>query len=280
VSGRLLRAVPLAALLLGLLALVALASRAGHERSSLPSVPGPPPEVLDYGLTVAIALAAIGLVLGLRQLRLPKARPLRSRWQVIGPILASAVVITLGVLIARRLHVLHHGGGAGAGGGSRHLAPSPAVSHERSVSFHWPVAVGLFVALAVAVVLYLLLRRTSLLSPRAPDETPSAPLSEAFDESLDDLRSEPDPRKAVIAAYARAERTLERHGLPRRPSEAPLEYLSRVLLELRVRAGAVLELTDLFERAKFSPHRIDESMRQEAIAALVAVRDDLAGAAA
>jgi hypothetical protein len=81
VNGRLLRAVPLAALLLGLLGLVALASRAGHERSSLPSVPGPPPEVLDYGLTVAIALAAVGLLVGLRRLRLPRPRPVLSRWQ-------------------------------------------------------------------------------------------------------------------------------------------------------------------------------------------------------
>jgi uncharacterized protein DUF4129 len=280
VNGRLLRAVPLAALLLGLLALVALASRAGHERSSLPSVPGPPPEVLDYGLTVAIALAAIGLVLGLRRLRLPKARPMRSGWQVLGPLLASAAAVTLGVLIARRLHIVHHGGGGDAGGGSKHLPAAAAVARERSVSFHWPVAVGVFAALAIALVLFLVLQRTALRPPPAPDVSPSGPLSEAFDESLDDLRFEPDPRKAVIAAYARAERDLERHGLPRRPSEAPLEYLSRVLLELRVRAGAVLELTDLFERAKFSTHRVDESMRQEAIAALVAVRDDLAGAAA
>src|SRR5262249_40999955 len=151
-------------------------------------------------------------------------------------LLVSAAVITLGVLIARRLHVVHHGDGADADGGSRHLAPPPAVPHERSVSFHWPVAVGVVAALAVGVGLYLVLQRTALRAVHAPDESPSAPLSEAFDESLDDLRSEPDPRKAVIAAYARAERTLERHGLPRRPSEAPLEYLSRVLLELRVRA--------------------------------------------
>jgi hypothetical protein len=84
----------------------------------------------------------------------------------------------------------------------------------------------------------------------------------------------------VIAAYARAERILGAHGLPRRPFEAPLEYLSRVLLELRVRAGAALELTELFERAKFSPHRVDETMKDEAIEALAAVRDDLRAAAA
>ena len=56
----------------------------------------------------------------------------------------------------------------------------------------------------------------------------------AVDESLDDLRAEPDPRRAVIAAYARLERVLAAHGLPRKPAEAPLEYLGRMLAELSV----------------------------------------------
>jgi hypothetical protein len=42
-----------------------------------------------------------------------------------------------------------------------------------------------------------------------------------------------------------------------------------------VRASAVLALTELFERARFSLHTIDETMKDEAIDALAAVRDDL-----
>ena len=37
-----------------------------------------------------------------------------------------------------------------------------------------------------------------------------------LDETLDDLRNEADPRKAVIAAYARMEKILAGHGLGRR----------------------------------------------------------------
>jgi hypothetical protein len=40
----------------------------------------------------------------------------------------------------------------------------------------------------------------------------------------------------------------------------------------------VRRLTDLFERAKFSHHTIDRAMRDEAVAALRAVRADLAAA--
>jgi hypothetical protein len=80
----------------------------------------------------------------------------------------------------------------------------------------------------------------------------------------------------VIAAYAQMERTLARHGLRRRPAEAPLEYLARVLRGLEVRESAVATLTALFEYAKFSPHEIDAAMKEEAIGALAAMRADLA----
>ena len=108
----------------------------------------------------------------------------------------------------------------------------------------------------------------------------AAELSAVLDESLDDLLAERDPRRAVIAAYARMERTLARAGLPRSVAEAPLEYLGRVLRELlHTSAEAVSKLTSLFERAKFSPHEIDRGMKDEAIDALVAVRDELRAAA-
>jgi hypothetical protein len=37
----------------------------------------------------------------------------------------------------------------------------------------------------------------------------------------------------------------------------------------------VRRLTSLFNEAKFSPHAIDEMMREEAIAALAEIREDL-----
>src|SRR5919201_1406782 len=63
--------------------------------------------------------------------------------------------------------------------------------------------------------------------------------------------------------------------LHRNPAEAPFEYLARVLRGLDVRDSAVRTLTALFEYAKFSPHEIDEGMKDDAIGALVAMRSDL-----
>lgn len=108
----------------------------------------------------------------------------------------------------------------------------------------------------------------------------AAAVALAVDESLDDLRAEPDPRRAVIAAYARLERVLAAHGLPRRPAETPLEYLGRMLAEVSVSDRAARALTDLFERAKFSQHAVGAEMKEQAIDALETVRDDLLAARA
>jgi hypothetical protein len=108
----------------------------------------------------------------------------------------------------------------------------------------------------------------------------AAAVAQAVDESLDDLRAEPDPRRAVIAAYARLERVLAAHGLPRKPSEAPLEYLARMLTDLSVSDDAARALTELFERAKFSQHAVGSEMKEQAIDALETVRDDLLAAEA
>jgi hypothetical protein len=103
-------------------------------------------------------------------------------------------------------------------------------------------------------------------------------LALALDETLDDLRQERDPRRAVIAAYARMERVLASHGIPRRRFEAPNEYLARVLADLTRRSRAAERLTSLFERARFSPHEIPASMKDDAIAAVEALQAELAAA--
>jgi len=136
---------------------------------------------------------------------------------------------------------------------------------------------------------------------RRPPSTPAERLVELLDDTLDDLEGEPDPRRAVIAAWARMERGLAAAGLPRHPAEAPFEYATRVL-EAAVapsglpgplpthrgtppgfpgplRRSSVHRLTGLFERAKFSHHPVGEADREEAIAALRTVRRELADAA-
>ena len=95
------------------------------------------------------------------------------------------------------------------------------------------------------------------------------------DEALAALAMPSDPRAAVLVAYARMESAFAEAGLQRRPSEAPREYLNRIAHRLGVASDPPARLTALFERARFSAHPVDESMRREAVSALERIADDL-----
>jgi hypothetical protein len=132
------------------------------------------------------------------------------------------------------------------------------------------VFAGTLAALAATGIV--IMRRQPLPEPKA---ALAARLARIFDDTLDDLHAEQDPRRAVIAAYAQMERMLGYYGMERRPSEAPHEYVSRVLEQVVASGSSVRRLTRLYERARFSPHEIDPAMKAEAISAVEAVRDEL-----
>ncbi len=147
----------------------------------------------------------------------------------------------------------------------------PARTYEPGLS--WPVVVvlGLVVVAAIAYLVAARRGRTA----RDPRIELARDLAGAVDDALDDLRAEADLRAAIIAAYARLERVLAAAAIPRRPSETPDEYLARVLGDLSLTPEAIGRLTELFKQAKFSHHAVDSAMKENAIAALGQVRDEL-----
>jgi membrane protease YdiL (CAAX protease family) len=137
-----------------------------------------------------------------------------------------------------------------------------------------PVIVVVALALVAGIALLVMWRRQKAVE-HSPEARVAKELAAALDESLDDLRAEKDPRRAVIAAYARLERVLAAHRLPRRPSETPNELLARLLPDLGVESGSIRRLIDLYTWAKFSHHDVHADMKNEAIAALEQARDEL-----
>lgn len=97
-------------------------------------------------------------------------------------------------------------------------------------------------------------------------------LSEELAAASAALEQGSDPRSAVIACYERLAAILEGAGVARRASDAPFELIERALGDLDVPAASAERLTDLFEVARFSDRDVDESMRDEAVAALGAIR--------
>lgn len=267
--------------LTGLLIVVALAARGGHPSGNGHVVSRAVPATLQDSLVTLLAIAyvvAIATVLVLFFKRRPWQVPHESRWlRNYLTLLAFMLLATLFGYWAIRHGHFRHGDGKPSpvngqprpGERSGQLPPGAT----RPAHFQWPLALGLVGLVLVGGVLVYIRERRPPSPPRA--EGLEAELAHAVETTIDDLRRERDPRRAVIAAYANMERVLAAHGLARMPPEAPLEYLARVLRTLHVRESAVQSLTRLFEYAKFSEHDIDATMKEEAISALIVVRDDL-----
>jgi len=152
------------------------------------------------------------------------------------------------------------------------LPTEAETSYEPSVS--WLPIVVVAALLLAAVVAYVVAERRANRG-RGAGEALMEQLAAALDLTLDDLRAEADPRRAIIAAYARLERVLAANGIARRASQTSDEYLVSVLSSLELDSRAVERLTALFKRAKFSQHDVDTAMKEEAIGALEQVRDEL-----
>jgi hypothetical protein len=237
---------------------------------------------LDSLFTIVLVLgAALALVLLYTRVRMPR----RSRGKgssTYSGLLAFLLIFGLVMIGGRGLLLYHRQPANGGSDGAfpsqvQPVQPVQAEEADHAARIVWPLAVGLSTVIAAAIVVAVLVDRRR----RRPDDalTPEQlkELGDALDEAIDDLRRDPDPRRAVIAAYARMEQALTLYGFPRRQSEAPYEYLHRVARDLDAE-GPVAALTELFEIAKFSEHFVDETMRGRALDALTAVRQEVRAA--
>jgi hypothetical protein len=263
--------------LTALLAIVAVASRYREFRSGTSSSSPSPALVVDYLATLMViampigaALVILALVESRRQRALARRSSRRTSLVMLLGLAAFCLAVAFGAPRLREAGLVLQLPELSRAVGS---ASEDSPESERTAQFRWDAVIVLGSVLGgIAIAVVVTGRRRRHLAPGA---AAFEEVALALDESLDDLRRERDPRRAVIAAYARMEKALAVHGLPRHQAEAPLEYLARVLLDLHASEPAVRRLTDLFEKAKFSAHEIDGEMKQEAIAALEGLRDDL-----
>lgn len=272
--------------LLVLLGVVAAASRGHHTPGSRPGIREPPSGVGDYLFSILAVVVVTG-ALFLLYLWFSERDMLadqRRRRQGKGTYKALAILMFLGLVAVIVAH-FHFGFGGGLNK-LLHRRQSPSVGQrvkqladqkgkQRPPHFQWlPVLIttGAGTVLLGFIGARTLRRsRKELMAKHVLEQE----FAELIDDTLEDLRAEKDPRRAIIKAYARMERLFETYGVPRSPAEAPMEYLGRALLELRASGAALGRLTGLFQWAKFSSHDVDEGMREDAIAALTLVRDEL-----
>ncbi|HZS24533.1 MAG TPA: DUF4129 domain-containing protein [Gaiellaceae bacterium] len=272
------KVVPLALAVAALVALAAIASN-GKPLSGSGRGAGPSPTFFDYLATTLVLAAVVLLAVAVYVLLMRNVRtsaPQRGRWHIVSTLLGFAAAAALAVLLAhshfeRRLRSLEQGQPP-----ARQKPVHRGLHSQgsgRGARLRWD-EISVFLVLVAGTGVVLLARRRTRRPPRVWRF--DREVAQALDESIDDLRSDPDLRRAIISAYARMEGALGRAGIPRARSEAPFEYMTRALEALDASAASARRLTALFERAKFSQHEPEPEMRDEAIAALVAVRDELA----
>ena len=283
---RLARALLLAAaavVLVGLVAVSAGGYRIAGSNSSQTS-----PYAVDTIVSVVLALYLVGAIvvfaalfwagLDVRRAQKPAANRQRTFRMVVGAIVVAA---SLAFVAGRLHHFFFHPSKPPLTSAQQAIANARRAQGGSSTKRQPQVRLTPFLlvigAAGIAFAGLLLAERGR--GRRLPNESlPSEELAGVLDETLDDLLAETDPRRAVIAAYARMERAFAAHGVPRRQFEAPHEYLGRVLAEATGGGRGAARLTALFERARFSPHEVDLAMRNDAIEAIQALQAELATA--
>ncbi len=85
-----------------------------------------------------------------------------------------------------------------------------------------------------------------------------------------------EPREAIIACYAAMERELANSpDVVPRESDTPTEVLARAVEHRALHADNAIQLVELFEEARFSPHVMTEAHREAAVRVLRLVLDEL-----
>jgi hypothetical protein len=241
---------------------------------------------MNYVLSLSFAVAVVGIGIAIWALVTSRGEADLDARRKQAKLMTTLFVIALivGMVLGRQfVNLGSFGNRDGIGGGGR---PSTATTSTGAAAdepyqpdFQWlPVVILAGAGVATWIGFREAARRRKRRAATTDVELADE-LARVLDDTLDDLRAEPDPRRAVIAAYARTERALGGYGFPRRPFEAPLEYLDRIAAPLHERQPSarrlVFELTHLFERAKFSSHAVDAEMKDDAIRTLAALRDEL-----
>jgi hypothetical protein len=267
-----------------LLAVVAIAARGRPLGSRAGSGGALPFSFWDYVYTTIVIVVVPLFLAGLFAAAFIRrgSGKKRSSWQsLLRMLVFYACLLGVELLVVRYLHLhrpkpsdtvepdllksghrhAHHGRGGGS----------------NSLQFRWDeLAILLGFIVVVGVILGTKLYRAN--SQREPDQAAPEALAAALDESLDELGADGDLRQAIILAYARMEAALAAAGIRRRPAQTPLEFVEQALLSLDTSAAAVRRLTELYEWARFSHHEPEPSMRDDAVDALAAVRDELRAA--
>jgi Domain of unknown function (DUF4129) len=290
------------AVLLGIAA-VGLRSRGAFSAAGIPAAAGVAGHAADvvFGILEGlVALACVAVLVFLSRLRYRKRSPEDQRvepelsfpWWVRPLALLTALALlavpVVLIVFTSRDHPARSAAPAGrvpaagraaasAARGAAHGAAHPGAA---GTGLSWWLLAGMAIAGVAALVVAFAAWRRPRPEPAAPARpVPAEPaLAAAAAAGTAALRGPGDPRAGIIACYAAMEHSLAGAGAAPAVSDTPGEVLARASAGGLVRSAAASLLTELFRRARYSDHAIDEADRRAALAALDEIRADLDGA--
>jgi hypothetical protein len=258
-------------------------------------------------LSATLTLLAVAVIARLRDPRAaaPKTRDLsdmlgtgrgRPSWRV--------VLIGLGVIVAwlviamllSRLWLPHDATPAGAASDVRSQAPPPGggpAPQPRRPSNDDRDMFGVLLASVIPMMLLLVVGSAINNFRRRRGPVPAAPAGDDTESGVPAARSESlaraaerglaemadlsrEPREAIIACYAAMERELANvPGAVPQEFDTPTEVLARAVESHALQADNAVELVNLFEEARFSPHVMSERHREVAVDVLELVLAEL-----
>jgi hypothetical protein len=257
-------------------------------------------------LGVSVVILAVAVIVRLRDPRktAPSAGGLpdrlsggrgRTSWRVL--LIGAGVLIVwlLAVWLLSRFVALRTPGQASTGPAS--TAPTPANTAPRPpadprdvggegdvVRYLIATAVALLVLIVAGAVVAARRRRVGVapivapepVAPLAPTTT-SESLARAAEVGLAEIGDRArEPRAAIIACYAAMERQLAYvpEAVPQ-DFDTPTEVLARAVENHALHVATAVELVNLFEEARFSPHVMSEAHRESAEGVLQLVLAEL-----
>jgi hypothetical protein len=152
------------------------------------------------------------------------------------------------------------------------------------VRYLMATAIAMAVLVAASVVASVRRRRVAIAPVVAADLSRPATLPGASDSlvraaevglaEIEDRSRE--PREAIIACYAAMERELAHvPGAAPQDFDTPTEVLARAVENHALHVDSAVELVNLFEEARFSPHVMSEAHRENAWSVLQLIVADL-----
>ncbi|WP_051704018.1 DUF4129 domain-containing protein [Glycomyces sp. NRRL B-16210] len=149
------------------------------------------------------------------------------------------------------------------------------------------VVLGLLVGVPALLILTFLVRRLIEWLVDAPGSTGEpepetahlhrdfALVEDAVAAAIAEMDLGTDPRSAIIACWVHLERASETVGIERDASDTPTDLVRKLLERHRLDGDPLRRLCDAYLRARYSPHDVGDTDRDQARDALVALQSQL-----